>query len=130
MRRHYQINLETTVKVYDLLQKLREHREKHIEIVEIAKSNFLKELKGKLSKELENLPTDATKDYSFSMNAPLDMRNAYDTVIEMLSWTTEREIKLSSHEFREYVLDEWDWKNDFDRYTMPYSGRDIVYIKD
>ena len=43
----------------------------------------------------------------------------------------KKEIVLSASEFREFVMDEWDWSKNFYESTIPYSpkAKNLVKLK-
>ncbi len=46
----------------------------------------------------------------------------YDRLLSMLSLTSQSEIELTEYQYREYVLDEWDWRRSFISNTLSYKG--------
>jgi hypothetical protein len=47
---------------------------------------------------------------SISLPEPEDHTSDYDLAIKMLEMSTESEIKISAHDFSQYVMDDWGWK--------------------
>lgn len=55
---------------------------------------------------------------------PEDHRKDYELVLAQLAMEVDEELLLTAQEFRQYALDEWSWKADFNRTTtgMGYVG--------
>jgi len=58
------------------------------------------------------------------LEEPVDQTKQYDTILRMLSLTTEAEVTLSYREFRQYVMDEWDWMDQFVMSNSRYVSSD------
>lgn len=58
----------------------------------------------------------------FALTVPVDYRSAYDTTIAMLEWSTDDNITLAADEFRQFVQDQWDWKDGFISSNAAYSS--------
>jgi hypothetical protein len=51
----------------------------------------------------------------FLIPVPEDHTKDYDQVIEMLKMSVDEELEIESDQFACYVMDDWDWKEDFAR---------------
>lgn len=61
---------------------------------------------------------------SFELYPPAEHLDEYDTVIEMLEMDQEilvELIALTAQEFRQFVMDEWDWTDSFLSSNVGYS---------
>lgn len=136
----------TRVKTAHLLDTLRKNRAKHIKNYQLAVEGYIDEAREKLmvqfkkaeeeiqkafkraAAELENFdPAKASDTFifcrglGFDLVAPRNYEEAYDQAIEMLTWETRDEIELSAAEFRCFVMDKWDWLEQFERSTSHYA---------
>jgi len=101
------------IKKDKLLKKLKENRETH-------RNNFLEAQKGyrqeaieQFDKALKNARDGKPIITYFNLTAPVDQTFDYDTIIEMLDWEVEEIVELDQSSFKNYVLDEWNWKQDW-----------------
>ena len=107
------LKLMATVKKSELLSKLQENRSKHAEIVKEARDGYINAAKKALMKKMKKLEDGKIEQLYFSIKPPEAHFEQYDTAIEMLKWTTDEEIELDSVEFRNFVMDKWDWSHGF-----------------
>ena len=101
------------VKKDQLLDILRSNREKHHEIVIKAQCVYRAKVIQELDKMLDDAKNGHTLVTQVKLPVPVDMTRDYDDAIEMLEMHQEDTIELDSHEFKQYVKDEWQWKQHF-----------------
>lgn len=122
----------------ELLAKLRDNLIQHLEDYADAVEGYKEEAKIKLQagmqkaqekiqkaysrtlNEIENYDPESAQDVvvfcdsiRFDLVAPKNFAEAYEQAIEMLEWESRQEVELSSYEFRCYVMDKWDWMDEF-----------------
>ena len=113
-----------TVKIKrgDLLSHLKNNKKKHIEEYTEAMVGYrkaiLQELKDKQMVACQNLDISHT----LKTVRPASYESSYDEAIAMLEWTTDKEVELDQHEFKQYVQNEWTWKNAFATSTLSYKA--------
>ena len=101
-----------TVKINkaDLLDAIKFNRKKHqnevLEAIKAYKQKALNEYQ-----EAIKLLQDTNKVSRINLQEPVDKRDDYDRVIKMLEMSADAVIELDSHEFDQYVMDNWEWKN-------------------
>jgi len=126
---------EVKVNTKVLLSKVRENLETHMKDYHDAKKNYRKvclwELKKRekaLTVMIEKAAPDPTRldDMSFghlrTPSIPQNYKEEYEQVIEMLAMSINQETVLTHAEFKQYVMDNWPWKNS---YSMTCSGMAI-----
>ena len=96
-----------TVSKEELLEVLKENREKHIQIYNDALEGIRVEYKKLLEKELKRLEDGKSVKTSISIEMPTSHEEQYDEVIEMLEMAVSKEVTLTRHEFQQYVQDKW-----------------------
>lgn len=111
----------------DLLRKLRENRANHATIVAEARKGYIEKASVELSRRLDQLREGKIVSLDFRLVPPQDYTSAYDTIIQMLEWSTENEIELSASEFRMFVEDEWSWIDEFLSVSNSYSSSSRAY---
>jgi len=65
-------------------------------------------------------------DLTFRLLEPTSYVEQYDTIIEMLEWTTETTIEVSMGEFNAWVRDRWDWQSSFLTSSSDYSATAMI----
>lgn len=118
----YGVTMKSTCDTKEVLAKLRENREKHSRIVKEAKEGYLVKAKEAIAAKLELLEKGKIVSLVFGLKMPVDHTGEYDTMIKMLEMHTQPTIELNADEVRQFVLDEWQWMQDFLVSNSPYSG--------
>lgn len=121
MMRLSNVKMTTTVQRSKLLQTVRENLARHEQIVAEAKVGYLARAKQALKEQLLRAEAGNTPDLTFRLAAPQDHSEVYRTVVEMLAWTTDESVTLQADEFRQLVLDQWDWTDGFYLANSNYS---------
>jgi hypothetical protein len=114
----------TTVKVADLKKKLKANRKTHRETYEKALKRFSELAVEKFEENIEEIKKGGPVRTYLDLPTPEDHTGDYDTAIEMLDWTVLDEVELTQHEFQQFVLDDWGWKQTFASNTMSYVVSD------
>jgi hypothetical protein len=113
---------EVTVDVATLLDVIRENRDHHREQFETA----IEAWRRTVTRHLENAvnAARARQEYRtmFALPQPEDHTDDYDDVIGMLEMHTEPTVILTTREYRQYVTDDWDWKEHFTRTAATYTA--------
>ena len=113
-----------TVKVEreKLLNIIKENREKHraiyAEILDGYKKEVIRRLKFALDQALEGEKFIT----NIKLIAPKDYTENYNRIIGMLELSIEKVVEIDDTEYRQYVLDEWVWKKDFEMSNSSYGG--------
>lgn len=102
-----------TVNKAELLEKLKENRNKHRQQFEKALAGWQDTVLEKLKSAVAEAEAGKRFRTSFHLPQPSDHTDEYDEIIAAVEWETSDEIRLGRSEFRQFVLDEWGWKRDF-----------------
>lgn len=106
----------------ELLKKLEENRTTHratFEAAMVVYQEKMTELLGTLisrARDGKIIPHRALYD----LPMPEDHTKEYDLAIEMLQMETRDVLIISEQEFRQYVLDLWEWSQSFTSNTRSY----------
>lgn len=111
------------VKKVRLLEKLKANREVHRANFLKAQDGFRQEVIEQLDKALQDARDGKRFKTSFTLPAPIDQTPEYDTAIEMLSWEVGEEVELGQQEFRQYIFDDWHWKQQWLHSNTAYMAR-------
>jgi hypothetical protein len=103
--------LTTLVDKERLLTALRENREGHAAEYEKAKKGYLRVTRKRLEELLARLVDGELLDRVWLEAPPEDHTKDYDDAIEMMEWTQDNQIDLTQAQFKQYVKDDWGWRD-------------------
>lgn len=112
-----------TVRKADLLAKIRANRQEHREIFEEALEGYKAEALRNLEDHIDRLKRGKLRHVYIAMPVPQDHTSDYDRVIAMLEMDVSDEVELSEGEFARYVLDDWQWQDQFLTTASNYSRK-------
>ncbi len=130
MMRMNNINMTTRVPKQKLLDTLKANLAKHAEIVQEARENYVVQARKALEKRLGQILEGRVVDLAFHLTPPLDHSEVYRGAIQMLEWTTDDFVELQADEFRQLVMDEWNWKGDFFASASAYSPKALSWLNE
>ena len=111
-----------TVKVnkFELLNKLNDnlamHKEDYEEMLIVYKEQSIVALETSLT----NFKADVF-DFAVNPRKPVNHVKDYQRAILMLEMSVEDEIELAERDFSELVMDEWQWKHEFEMTKTLYG---------
>lgn len=98
----------------DLREALITNRTKHVEEYEKALDGYFKAAEKEALKILEQIRSRTSKSYlGVNLERPSSYEEDYDTALEMLDWHQGEFVDLNQTEFKQYIQDEWGWKQRF-----------------
>lgn len=112
-----------TVRRSELIEKLKENRANHREIFEEAIDAFRDEAIKRLDKNLALAKQGKQIKLSVSLKQPKDHTKDYDRVISLLEMCVEETFEITEGQFQCYVMDEWDWSNQFYSVSNEVTGK-------
>jgi len=93
----------------DLLARLKENLESHRKVFLEAQKGYRKQVIEELDKMINDAKEGKPIRRSITLPEPSDHTEDYKVVIEMLEMSIDETFEISQREFRNYVLDKWDW---------------------
>jgi hypothetical protein len=111
---------EMTIEKIDLLERLIANRTRHQRDYEMMLENYQFAIIEKLQEYSEEYHKGNFVDLDF-LSKPVRHTDDYDAIIDMLEMSSDTEFKLSTHEHRQYCLDQWEWKRIFDLTKTVYG---------
>lgn len=108
-----------------LLAKLRENLQKHEAEFKEADAGFRAALAKRLQAMLKAARSAAAAkdcDMHVGLPVPNSFAEDYQTAIQMLDMAQDAEIELNQQQFRCFVMDEWDWKEQFANTSSIYAA--------
>lgn len=120
--RHY-ITSKIIADKKEVLETLIKNRAEHAQIYEEACAGYLRDAAKALKARLELITSGKMENLSFhEIVMPQSYLKVYDTAILMFKMHTESTIELTSQEFSNFMLDDWDWAENFLISNARYSN--------
>ena len=110
------------VSVSDLRRTLETNRAEHKDDYAKAMVGYREALVKELGKKLKDAKAGKPVPRSLEVVVPVSFEDEYDKIIAKLEWTVDTEVDLEDHEFQQYVLDKWTWRQAFVGSTQSYLG--------
>lgn len=108
----------------ELVNSLTENRKKHKSDFEAASKGYREYMIAELSKVEERLKAGETVELRFDFDKPpQDHTKEYDVALKMMEMSTDSIIELGEGEFRQLVLDDWDWKRGWEACNLKYLSK-------
>lgn len=123
-----------TIRKDVLKEKLQENLAIHDEIYEEAVENYWKSVTKDFKEKVEEVNglikkqdlTHGGISIGIRISAPENHREAYEDVLSMLEYEVDDEVTLSQHDFKSYVLNQWQWSNQFLMSNAVYASQDSI----
>ena len=109
-----------TVSKTELLKIVKENRDNHHGLYEKAWSGYCKVARAELESMLERIRKDKPIPRHLMSVAPEDHTGDYEDVIDMLEMALGDEIELTQAQFKQYVKDDWGWKEQWTTSNTQY----------
>lgn len=106
-----------------LLEKLKENRELHKREYDEAVIKHRDEVITELQKRLRDIEAGEKIDLSFNLPTPREFLDSFDEAIAMLEWEQGETVELEQHDFQRYVMNKWEWRQQFQASTALYNAR-------
>lgn len=107
---------KVTVDKTDLLRKVRENRQKHLNEHKESFDLWQKQMAKKLRELAESVETGTSPNLVTEVSSlpePRSHLRDYDRIVTMLEMSTSDTIELTQAEFSQYAMDEWHWRDEF-----------------
>lgn len=104
-----------TVKVEkaQLLATIKANRDTHRQTFEEALAGWRDRVVVELDKAVADAKAGRRYQTTFDLPQPRDFTSHYDEIIGMLELHVDSTVELNQYEYRQYVNDDWGWKQDF-----------------
>lgn len=93
-----------------LMLALETNRAKHGTAYEKAKAGYVKVTTEQVRGYLQRLANGELLERAYLPAPPEDHTSDYNDAIEMMAWSTDDQIELTQAQFKQYVMDDWGWK--------------------
>lgn len=116
---------DVKVKRTELLDKLKVNREAHRGIFLDAQVGYREQAIREIEQMLQEARSGKRIRRAVSLIEPIDQTREYDRVIAMLEMSVDDVIELDEVSFRQYVLDDWSWKQQFLAVNSTYTAQTV-----
>lgn len=117
---------QVTVKVADLLEKIKANRETHRADFEAALEGFKIRAVEELERRLADVKAGNKVAVYVNLPLPEDHTDEYDTLISMFQMEVNDTVVIEQQEYSWYVLNNWDWMQRWTTsnasYTQAYAS--------
>lgn len=115
---------EVRVRTVRLKERIQANREEHSKQHKLAVDGWANEVSFLMLKDLEALRSGERRKLAILDPLPEDHTPDYDRVLAMLDMSEDEFQTLEMDVFRQYVLDDWSWKQRWSVSTAKYlSGQ-------
>lgn len=116
-----------TVKVnrLQLLEKVKANRTTHRTTFEEALDGYREQAIKELEASLAEAKAGKRIRRGLELVEPMDMTREYDRVITMLEMSVEEELEVTQQEVMQYVMDDWNWKHQFEAVSAAYTKKGL-----
>lgn len=123
---------EVKIRRTELLAVLKENRSRHIKDFKVACEGYREAALKRIDKifgevrdqvaRLKKGETVAVIGLHFNLAVPVSHERAYNQTIKMMEMEVEDNVVLTASQFACFVMDDWDWTQEFRNSTSPYFG--------
>ena len=105
-----------------LIESLTENRAEHERLYNEAQDKYRALIIEAMDRRLSRIKSGGEiKVYFGDIIAPKSFLESFDTALAMLKWHIGEQISLGQDDFERYVLDNWEWKQQFAASTGTYT---------
>lgn len=113
-----------------LLETVKRNREKHVTDYEESLAGWKVEQEKALANALKTFrkthePLYVPGERSVLLRQPKSHEDDYDRAIRMLELCVEEDLELPMNDFDQWVMDNWQWQNDFSNIKALYASGSV-----
>ncbi len=124
---------DRTVKVArkELLKVLQQNREQHIKDYDAACNGYrvqavqkIEAAMAELKQQLNSVKADKRTSIGAQiyLPTPVSHERSYNQIIKMMEMSVEDIVELTAGQFACFVMDNWDWRQEWETSNAPYFG--------
>lgn len=114
--------MKTWVKKVWLANKVADNMNAHVAEYEKARAAWRERVLAALEAELEKVRAGASPTLYFALPEPVSHEREYARVLDMLTQCTTENLEIDERDYARYVLDEWEWQEQFKTLSATYLG--------
>lgn len=112
----------TRIERNQLLEILNANKLAHRAIFEEAVEGYRAKASETLNENLDLLKANKNHRITIYLQAPEDHTHDYERIIKMIEMTTDEFVSLQEIDFKSYVMDDWQWSQQFYASNSSYSA--------
>lgn len=112
-----------TINTLKLLDIINENRAKHIKDYDEAIIGYRAEAEKQLKDMIKKVRGGEPISHILTLMQPVNNVADYDRNIRMLELSDTTTVEISEQEFKQYVMDDWQWTASFKQYVDTYNGK-------
>jgi len=109
----------------EFVEKVTANRDAHRAVFEKALDGYQRRLVRELERRVADVKAGRRIDRYISLPEPSDHTEDYDRILAMAEMSVDEVIELGADDFARFVMDQWDWKQDFTETATYYEGRPV-----
>jgi hypothetical protein len=113
---------EVRVHTEELKAKVQLNRDAHRDVYLTAMDGYRKVVIDWFNEQLDKAQNGMPFVTYLHEPMPEDHTDDYDVVLSMLAMSIDETITLTLSEYRQYVMDDWGWKESFSTTTSKYTA--------
>lgn len=104
-----------------LVEAITKNRNSHIDDYVKAANGYRDYMIVELNKAINRLKSGENIELRFDYDKPPhDHKDDYDAVLKMLEMSVDDVVEIHDNEFRQFVLDDWDWQRNWKLSNLKY----------
>jgi hypothetical protein len=103
-----------------LIIALERNKSNHVATYERAWEKYREAVLAEAARQLDEFKAGKGTRIMVGLTPPSNHENDYEIVLGLLKMSTESTVTLSDNDFRQYVLDDWDWKQQWATVNSSY----------
>lgn len=107
----------------ELLAVLKDNRNKHKSLFDLAVEGYRKAVLEDLDQHMERVKKGSLERIVIVLPVPEDHTSDYDRVIKMCEMSIDDVLEVEEQEFSEYVMDSWSWKKQWLLSNTQYTSK-------
>lgn len=109
----------------EFVEKVAANRDAHRAVFEKALDGYQRRLVRELERRVADVKAGRRIDRYISLPEPSDHTEDYDRILTMAEMSVDEVIELGADDFARFVMDQWDWKQDFTETATYYDNRPV-----
>jgi hypothetical protein len=105
----------------EFVEKVTANKATHRDVFEKALDGYQRRLVRELERRVADVKAGRRIDRYISLPEPSDHTEDYDRILMMAEMSVDEIIELSADDFTRFVMDQWDWKQDFTETATYYE---------
>lgn len=112
-----------TVDKSELIKTIQDNLKEHVSIYDEAVVKYRSQLEKKISDMLDQVRSGDDVPHVIDLIKPVTYAKQYEQALRMLEMSVDEQITLEEETFKNLVMDDWRWKENFLHSNSSYSPK-------